>query len=213
MPDDAMVIQMLWAVHERVRILFNMASLLFIGVVIVMIWRLATWTLTKMTGWRRGTERPQQQQAKSPPPTPGPAGPATELRPKWLDLEPLPRTVPAPPKAAQHAEPKAPPPAAKAKAAAPPQPPPAPPPAAPQARAAGRRQPTPEVAWQELAACLDAGHPTWTGRNAHAAYISCQMCKKHSSWRRGAPQTFRHHEGLDARVHYYWQALSGVQGR
>ena len=222
MPDEAMVLQLLWAVHERVRILLNLALILLAAVVIVMIWRLATWILTKMMRWRHGTEPqspppPQEAppQARSPPPTPRmPTATVAELRPRWLDLEP-PRQVPAQPRAAQQVEPKAPPPA-KAKAAAQPPPQPAAPPAKaaqPQHQPHGRRRPTPEVAWQELAACLDAGHPTWAGRNAHAAYLSCQQCKKHASWRRGAVQTFRQHPGLFDRVHHYWQALCGVPGR
>ena len=241
-PDEMSIYQMLLAVHERVGIMFNMAlvavqvlAILLVVGAFFMTWKLVMWTRMKMMKWQCGTGPPMPQsppQAPAPvpdpprrvpsPPSPRqepePPTPAVELRPRWLDLEPPPPgPTPPLPKAAQLAEPKAPPErplptgAPKAKAAAPP-PPPAPP-VVPRARAMGRKQATPEVTWQEMAACVEAGHPTVAGRNASAAYITCQACRKHTSWRRGAAQTFRNHAGLSARVLHYWQELRGVPGR
>ena len=73
---------------------------------------------------------------------------------------------------------------------------------------------TPEVGWRELHQCARLGHSLLAGRNHCSVYITCQVCRKHASWRKGDIPTFQHSQPLNERLRHHWAELNGhvVQG-
>ena len=73
---------------------------------------------------------------------------------------------------------------------------------------------TPEVGWRELHQCARTGHSLLAGRNQCSVYITCQVCRKHASWRKGDIPTFQHSQPLNERLRHYWGELNEhvVQG-
>ncbi len=78
---------------------------------------------------------------------------------------------------------------------------------APECSTFGRTRPTPQMEYAELLECLQQGHSLRPGRNQYSVFLTCRMCRRHVTWKRGSSPTWREYPELARLLDGEWAQL------